>query len=89
MTLTGALHIRIRNHTVPADFVETPDEIDDLGRERLEKRVIEDLILRDERYKRVADAVSDAAVGAKRMALTDEPAEKIAEFIAMKVCPRS
>jgi DNA repair exonuclease SbcCD nuclease subunit len=81
---TGALHVRIKNHTVPAEYVETTDEADDLGREHLERRVIEDLIVRDTRYKDRSDDISDAVIGAKRMALSDEPAEKIADFVAVK-----
>jgi DNA repair exonuclease SbcCD nuclease subunit len=84
-SISGALHVRIKNHTVPAEYRETPDEIDDLGRERLERRVIEDLITRDKRYKTRTEDISDAVIGAKRMALGDEPAEKIVDFIALKV----
>lgn len=87
--ITGALAVRIKNHTVPADYLDTRDVEDDAGRERLERRVIEDLILRDSRYKSRAADVSDAVIGAKRMALGDEPAEKIAEFIAVKSGLRS
>ena len=83
--LTDALHVRIKNHTVPADYLETSDEADDPGREQLERRVIDDLVFRDNRYKTRSEAISDAVIGAKRMALGDEPAEKIAEFIAMKI----
>ena len=83
--LTDALHVRIKNHTVPADYLETSDDVDDQGREQLERRVIDDLVFRDNRYKTRSEAISDAVIGAKRMALGDEPAEKIAEFIAMKI----
>jgi DNA repair protein SbcD/Mre11 len=83
--ITGALHVRIKNHTVPADYMDTPDEPDDAGRERLERRVIEDLILRDNRYTTRADDIADAVIGAKRMALGDDEPQKIAEFIALKV----
>jgi DNA repair protein SbcD/Mre11 len=83
--MTGALHVRIKNHTVPVDYIETPAELDDSGRDRLERRVIEDLVLRDDRYNSKQDDISDAIIGSKRMALGDEPAEKIAEFIGMKV----
>ena len=83
-SLTDALHVRIKNHTVPADYLETPDEADDPGREQLERRVIDDLVFRDNRYKARSEAISDAVIGAKRMALGDEPVEKIAEFIALK-----
>jgi len=83
--LTGALHVRIKNHTVPADYFETPEETDDAGRERLERRVIEDLIMRDNRYKTRPDNISDAVIGSKRMALGDDEPQKIADFIAVKI----
>ena len=88
-SLTGALHVRIKNHTVPADYLDTPDETDDTGRERLERRVVDDLVGRDNRYKTRADDISDAVIGAKRMALGDEEPQKIAEFIAIKLVPSS
>ncbi|MFZ1699907.1 MAG: DNA repair exonuclease [Pyrinomonadaceae bacterium] len=82
--LTNALHVRIKNHTIPAEYIDTPDELDDSGRDQLERRVIDDLVVRDNRYKTRIDDISEAVIGAKRMALGDEPAEKIVEFIAMK-----
>ena len=86
--ITGALHVRMKNHTVPADYLETNGEIEDEGRERLERRVIEDLIIRDNRYKTRSEEISDAVIGAKRMALSDDEPQKIAEFIALKTCPK-
>lgn len=86
--VTGALHIRIKNHTVPTDYLDTANEIEDEGRDRLERRVIEDLIVRDSRYKAVAENVADAVIGAKRMALGEDEPQKIAEFIALKTCPK-
>lgn len=83
--MTDALHVRIKNHTVPVDYAETSEDIDDPGRERLERRVIDDLVIRDSRYKTRRDDISDAVIGAKRMALGDEPAEKIVEFISLKM----
>jgi DNA repair exonuclease SbcCD nuclease subunit len=86
--ITGALHVRVKNHTVPPDYIETPGERDDTGREQLERRVVEDLIRRDARYKPRTEDISDAVIGAKRMALGDEPVEKIADFISIKACPK-
>jgi DNA repair exonuclease SbcCD nuclease subunit len=86
--ITGALHVRIKNHTVPADYLDTPDETENDGRERLERRVIEDLVLRDNRYKTRSNDIAEAVIGAKRMALSDDEPEKIAEFIALKSCPK-
>jgi len=87
--ITDALHVRIKNHSVPADYLETPDETDDAGRERLERRVIDDLVTRDNRYKTRIEDIADAVIGAKRMALSDDEPAKIAEFIGMKSVPSS
>jgi DNA repair protein SbcD/Mre11 len=81
--VTNALHVRIKNHTIPADYLDTTDN-EDGDREALERNVIGDLVARDNRYKAKRADITDAVVGAKRMALGDEPPEKIAEFIAMK-----
>lgn len=85
---TGALHVRLKNHTVPVDFLDAPAEMDDTGREKLEKRVIADLVVKDSRFKARADDVAEAVIGSKRMALSDEPAEKIADFISTKLAAR-
>ena len=47
--------------------------------------MIEDLIARDSRYKAKIEDISEAVIGAKRLALADEPPEKIADFIALKI----
>ena len=87
--MTGALHIRVKNHTVPVEYAVAADLEDDAGREKLERRVIEDLVVRDSRYKTRAADLSEAVIGAKRLALNDEEPEKIAEFIAQKIVPSS
>ena len=86
--MTGALHIRIKNHSVPVEYAVAADLEEDASREKLERRVIEDLVLRDSRFKSRANDMSEAVVGAKRLALSDEEPEKIAEFIAQKTASR-
>lgn len=83
--ITDALHVRIKNHSAPVEYAVAADLEEDASREKLERRVIEDLILRDNRYKARVEDISEAVIGAKRLALSDEPAEKIADFIALKV----
>lgn len=83
--LTGALHIRIKNHSVPVEYAVAADLEEDASREKLERRVIEDLIIRDSRYKTRTGDIAEAVIGAKRLALSDEPPEKIVDFIAMKI----
>jgi exonuclease SbcD len=81
--VTGALHIRLKNQTNPAGFLE-PHERPDEGRETLELRIISDLVAHDSRYKTKAPDIAEAVIGAKRMALSDDEPEKIADFIALK-----
>ena len=83
--MTNALHVRLKNHTVPIEYGVATDLEEDVSREKLERRVIEDLIIRDNRYKLRAVEMAEAVVGAKRMALSDESAEKIVDFIALKL----
>lgn len=83
--ITGALHIRIKNNSVPIDYAVAADIDEDSSRDALERRVVEDLIIRDNRFKTNISDISDAVIGAKRLALTDEEPEKIAEFIAAKI----
>lgn len=84
VNLTGALHVRVKNHTAPIDYAVAADLEEDASREKLERRVIEDLIVRDNRYKLRAEEMAETVIGAKRMALSDESAEKIVDFIALK-----
>lgn len=83
--MTNALHVRIKNHTAPVEYAVAADLEEDASREKLERRVIEDLIIRDNRYKMRVEDISEAVIGAKRMALSDEEPEKILDFIALKV----
>lgn len=83
--MTNALHVRIKNHSVPVEYAVAADLEEDVSREKLERRVIEDLIIRDNRYKLRAEQMAEAVIGAKRMALSDESAEKIVDFIAVKI----
>lgn len=85
--LTGALHVRVKNHSVPVEYAVAEDVEEDSGREILERRVIEDLVIRDNRFKTRVDDVAEAVIGAKRMALGDEDPEKIADFLALKIVP--
>ena len=82
--MTDALHVRIKNHSAPVEYAVAADLEDDASREKLERRVIEDLIIRDNRYKTRVEDISEAVIGAKRMALSDDEPEKIADFIALK-----
>lgn len=80
--MTGALHVRLKNNTVP---IEYGVEIDDHAtRETRERRAIEDLIARDNRYQKNAAEMAELIIGAKRMALNDDAPDKILDYISMK-----
>jgi hypothetical protein len=83
---TGAAHVRLQNNTIPAEFSEVEVRPDD-DRDQIERRVFADLIRRDQRYSERAAAFADAMIAIKKMALADEPADKIAEFIAQAAAP--
>jgi DNA repair exonuclease SbcCD nuclease subunit len=80
----GALHVRVKNHTVPLDYAVAADLDEDVSREAVERRVIEDLIMNDNRYRPRALEMAEAAIHAKRLALRDADPEEIADFIAAK-----
>lgn len=82
--ITGALHVRIKNHSVPVEYAVAADADLHLSREKLERRVIEDLIYRDKRFNKRTEAVAEAVIGAKRMVMSDDSPEKIADFIRLK-----
>lgn len=83
--MTGALHVRIKNHSIPTEYAVAADIEDDVSREFLERRVVEDLVIRDSRFRSRSVGLSEAVIGAKRMALGDDEPERIAEFIAQKI----
>src|SRR5690606_21579517 len=70
--ITDALHVRLKNHTVPAEYLEVEPAQTDEGRHRVERRVVEGLVLRDSRYKDRAGSIAEAVIGAKKMALGGE-----------------
>lgn len=84
--ITGALHVRIKNLSVPMEMGDA-ETIEDEGRESVERRVIDLIVAKDKRFLKNTGAISEAVVGAKRMALSDDEPEKIAEFIGQKLAP--
>jgi DNA repair exonuclease SbcCD nuclease subunit len=85
MKITGALHVRIKNLSIPVEIGDTTEATEDEGRERVERRVVDLIVAKDKRFTKNANAIADAVVGAKRMALSDDEPEKIAEFIGQKI----
>jgi DNA repair protein SbcD/Mre11 len=86
---TGALHVMLKNQSVPVEYAVAAGLDADTSRAHRERRIVEDLIARDNRYRDRAREMAELVLEAKRRALGDEPAESILELIEQKVEPRA
>jgi len=82
---TGALHVMIRNQSVPVEYAVAAGLDAQAPRHERERRIIEDLIARDNRFKSRAHEIAELVIEAKRQALSNEPPDKILELIAQKI----
>ena len=82
---TGALHVLMRNQSVPVEYAVAAGMDAQAPRHERERRIIEDLIARDNRYKHRARDIAELVIEAKRLALSNEPPDKILELIAQKL----
>ncbi len=86
---TGALHVMLKNQSVPVEYAVAAGLDADTSRAHRERRIVEDLIARDNRYRDRAREMAELVLEAKRRALGDEPPESILELIEQKVEPRT
>lgn len=86
---TGALHVMIRNQSVPVEYAVAAGLDAQAPRTERERRIIEDLIARDNRFKSRAREIAELVIEAKKQALSNEPPDKILELIARKLEQRS
>jgi DNA repair exonuclease SbcCD nuclease subunit len=82
---TGALHVMMRNQSVPVEYAVAAGMDAQAPRSERERRIIEDLIARDNRYKGRAREVAELVIEAKRQALGNESPEKILDLIERKL----
>jgi DNA repair exonuclease SbcCD nuclease subunit len=82
---TNALHVMIRNQSVPVEYAVAAGMDAQAPRHERERRIIEDLIARDNRYKHRAQEIAELVIEAKRQALSNEQPDKILELIAQKL----
>ncbi|MBA3441717.1 MAG: DNA repair exonuclease [Pyrinomonadaceae bacterium] len=83
--LTGALHVMVRNQSVPVEYAVAVGLDVNASRHERERRIIEDLIARDTRFRERARDMTELVVEAKRLALSDEPPTMILDLIAQKL----
>jgi DNA repair exonuclease SbcCD nuclease subunit len=84
-SLTGALHIMISNRSVPVEYAVAAGLDSDASRQVRERRIIEDLITRDIRFRSRAHDMAALTLEAKRLALGDESPEKILGLIEQQL----
>ena len=83
------LHVMVRNQSVPVEYAVAAGLDADTSRAHRERRIVEDLIARDTRYRDRAREMAELVLEAKRRALGDEPPESILELIEQKTEPRA
>jgi DNA repair protein SbcD/Mre11 len=83
--LTGALHVMMRNQSVPVEYAVAAGLDADTSRAQREQRIVEDLISRDTRYRERAREMAELVLDAKRRALGDEDPSEILSAIEQKL----
>jgi DNA repair exonuclease SbcCD nuclease subunit len=84
---TGALHVMLKNQSVPVEYAVAAGLDADTSRAHRERRIIADLIARDVRFRDRASEMAELVLEAKRRALGDETPESILELIEQKIEP--
>src|SRR5262245_7732582 len=79
------LLVMMKNQTVPVEYAVAAGLSEGVSRAERERRVIEDLIARDSRFRDQAQALAALVIEAKRLALADETPSRIIEMIEGKV----
>ncbi len=76
------LLVLLRNRALPHEYSVASGLAEHITRSERERRVIEDLVGRDARFKQRAVEMTGLVLEAKRMALNDEDPSRIAEVVA-------
>ena len=79
------LLVMVRNQTVPVEYAVAAGLSESISRGERERRVIEDLISRDARFRERSTDLASLILEAKRMALCDENPARITELIESKM----
>lgn len=82
---TNALHVMLKNFSVPVEYAVAAGMDVQAPRHERERRIIEDLIMRDHRYKARVTDMAEIVIESKRMVLSDESPERILELIQSKL----
>lgn len=83
------LLVMVRNQTVPVEYAVAAGLSEHISRNERERRVIEDLISRDTRFREQAGEIAGLIIEAKRLALSEEAPAKISEMITARLAQTS
>lgn len=83
--LTNAIHIIFRNQSVPVEYAVAVGAGADVPRQERERRIVEDLIARDNRFRDRAHETAALIIETKKLVLGNEPPEKILDLIANSI----
>jgi hypothetical protein len=83
--LTGALHVLVTNRSVPVEYAVAEGLDTEASRLVRERRIIEDLIARDTRFRDRAPQMAGLILEAKKLALQDKSPEEILELIEQQL----
>jgi DNA repair exonuclease SbcCD nuclease subunit len=84
---SGALHVMVKNQSVPVEYAVAADLDADATRQERERRIVEDLIARNNRWRERAREMAALVLEAKRLALADETPAAILDLIEQKLEP--
>lgn len=87
--LTGALHIMLKNQSVPVEYAVAAGLDADTTRGERERRIVADLIARDTRFRDRAAEMAELVLEAKRRVLGDDSPDAILELIERKLEART
>jgi exonuclease SbcD len=87
--LCGALHVLIRNQSVPIEYAVAAGLDENVSRAERERRIVEDLIARDTRFRDDAPAMASLVLETKRLALSDETPAAILETIEQELLKKN
>ena len=79
------LHIMLKNQSVPVEYAVAAGLDADTSRQERERRIVEDLIARDTRFRDRAREMAELVLEAKRRALGDEDPSEILSAIEQKL----
>ena len=82
---TNALHVMVKNQSVPVEYAVAADLDADATRAERERRIVEDLIARNNRWRDRATEMAALVLETKRLVLSDESPAAILDLIEQKL----